>query len=124
MKDNCILINTARGPLVDPSALFNALKNNIIFAAGIDVTEQEPISSEDPLLNLDNLIITPHTAASSSLAREFTTKKQAENVIRILKSKAPHGLANPEVIKNIHLMKEKGNNRWDGLNLFDTSLNV
>ena len=124
MKDNCILINTARGPLVDPSALFNALKNNIIFAAGIDVTEQEPISSEDPLLNLHNFIITPHTAASSSLAREFTTKKQAENVIRILKSKAPHGLANPEVIKNIHLMKEKGNNRWDGLNLFDTSLNV
>ena len=55
MKSNCILINCARGPLVDPSALFNALKNNIIPAAGIDVTEKEPISSEDPLVYQSHL---------------------------------------------------------------------
>ena len=124
MKSNCILINCARGPLVDPSALFNALKNNIIPAAGIDVTEKEPISSEDPLLSLDNLIITPHTAGSSAVSREVGTRKQAENVIRILKGEAPHGLANPEVIKTIALMKTKANNRWSNVDLFDTSLKV
>ncbi len=124
MKSNCILINCARGPLVDPSALFNALKNNIIPAAGIDVTEKEPISSEDPLLSLDNLIITPHTAGSSSVSREVGTRKQAENVIKILKGEAPHGLANPEVIKTIALMKTKANNRWSNVDLFDTSLKV
>ena len=124
MKSNCILINCARGPLVDPSALFNALKNNIIPAAGIDVTEKEPISSEDPLLGLENLIITPHTAGSSIVSREVGTRKQAENVIKILKGEAPHGLANPEVIKTIALMKTKANNRWSNVDLFDTSLKV
>lgn len=124
MKDTCILINCARGPLVDPSALFNALKNNVISAAGIDVTEKEPIASEDPLLTLDNLIITPHTAGSSPVSRSEGTRKQAENVIRILKSESPHGLANPEVIKTIAIMKTKENNRWSGIDSFDTSLNV
>jgi len=124
MKDSCILINCARGPLIDPSALFNALKNNIISSAGIDVTEKEPISSEDPLLTLDNLIITPHTAGSSPVSRSEGTRKQAENVIRILKGKSPHGLANPEVIKTIALLKEQDNNRWSGVDSFDTSLNV
>ena len=124
MKDTCILINCARGPLVDPSALFNALKNNVISAAGIDVTEKEPIASEDPLLTLDNLIITPHTAGSSPVSRSEGTRKQAENVIRILKGESPHGLANPEVIKTIAIMKTKENNRWSGIDSFDTSLNV
>ena len=124
MKDSCILINCARGPLVDPTALFNALKNNIISSAGIDVTEKEPISSEDPLLTLDNLIITPHTAGSSPVSRAEGTRKQAENVMRILSGKSPHGLANPEVIKTIALMKADNNARWDGFNSFDTSLNV
>ena len=90
--------------------VFNALKNNIIPGAGIDVTEKEPISSEDPLLSLDNLIITPHTAGSSSVSREVGTRKQAENVIKILKGEAPHGLANPEVIKTIALMKTRSEN--------------
>ena len=104
--------------------MFNALKNNIIPGAGIDVTEKEPISSEDPLLSLDNLIITPHTAGSSNVSREIGTRKQAENVIKILKGEAPHGLVNPEVIKTIALMKTKENNRWSNMDLFDTSLNV
>ena len=75
MKSNCILINCARGPLVDPSALFNALKNNIP-AAGIDVTEKEPISTEDPLLGLENLIITPHTAGSSIVSRKLVQESK------------------------------------------------
>ena len=75
-------------------------------------------------MTLDNLIITPHTAGSSIVSREVGTRKQAENVIRILKGEAPHGLANPEVIKTIALMKTKENNRWSNVDLFDTSLKV
>ena len=70
----------------------------------------------------DRILKADFNILSSKLIK--MTRKQAENVIRILKGKAPHGLANPEVIKNIFLMKEKGNNRWNGVNLFDTSLNI
>ena len=58
------------------------------------------------------------------VSREVGTRKQAENVIKILKGEAPHGLANPEVIKTIALMKTKANNRWSNVDLFDTSLKV
>ena len=118
MKDSAILINCARGPLVDPKALYTALKDGYISSAAIDVTEVEPINSEDPLLTLDNLIITPHTAGSSSVSRFEGSKRQAENVIRILTGGTPHGLANPEVIKTITINREKGDKRWEGFKEF------
>ena len=62
MKSNAILINTSRGSVVDEQALIEALNQKIIFGAGLDVTEVEPIEMDNPLLHLENVILTPHFA--------------------------------------------------------------
>jgi glycerate dehydrogenase len=82
MKDNAILINTARGGLVDEVALLQALKNKQIAAAALDVIEQEPPSADNALLNYqeDNLIITPHIAWASRESRQRLVDEIAENI--------------------------------------------
>jgi len=69
MKPSGMLINTARGGVVDPAALYTALKEGQIACAALDVTEPEPIPPDDPLLTLDNLIIAPHIASASQATR-------------------------------------------------------
>jgi len=122
MKPSAILINCARGPIVDPDALHIALTTGEIAGAALDVTEQEPISAEDPLLGLDNLIITPHIAAGSPVTAVEGGKRQAENVLMALTGTAPHGLANPEVIKTIAVMRATNPGRWEGIPDFSTAL--
>jgi glyoxylate reductase len=61
MQPTAVLINTSRGPVVDSKALYTALKEKWIYAAALDVTSPEPIPADDPLLTLDNVVITPHT---------------------------------------------------------------
>lgn len=122
MQADAILINCARGPLVDPEALHTALTTGQIRAAALDVTEQEPIDPEDPLLALDNLIITPHVAAGSPVTFFEGGHRQAENVARVLTGQAPHGLANPEVIKTIAVMRATDPGRWEGTPDFSTAL--
>ena len=122
MKPSAILINCARGPLIDPVALFAALRDGEIAAAGIDVTEVEPIDPEDPLLTLDNIIVTPHVAGTSPTSRAEGGRKQAENVLRILTGRPPHGLANPEVIKTIAVIRSTDHGRWKGIPDFSTEL--
>jgi hypothetical protein len=65
MKPNAILINTARGPVVDTLALYEALKAQQIFAAGLNVTDPEPLPAEHPLYTLDNALVVPHIASAS-----------------------------------------------------------
>jgi D-3-phosphoglycerate dehydrogenase len=124
MKPSAILINCARGPLVDPEALHVALTSGEITAAALDVTEQEPIDAEDPLLGLDNLIITPHIAAGSPVTAVEGGRRQAENVLMVLTGEAPHGLANPEVIKAIAVMRATDPGRWEGVPDFSTALQL
>ena len=81
MKLNCILVNTARGELVDPQALYQALHSHQIFAAAIDVTEPEPLPLDSPLLALDNLIITPHIASASIRTRNDMAVLAARNLL-------------------------------------------
>ncbi len=122
MKPSAILINCARGPLVDPEALYVALTTGQIAAAALDVVETEPIDAEDPLLTLDNLIMTPHVAGGSPVAYGESSRKQAENVLRVLAGEPPHGLANPEVIKTIAVMRATDPGRWTGVPDFSTAL--
>lgn len=70
MKSNAILINTARGPIVDEIALVAALENNIIKGAGLDVFEEEPLPLDSPLMKMDNVLIAPHNTNSSRFAWE------------------------------------------------------
>ena len=97
MKPNAILINTARGGVVDPTALYAALKNHRIQAAALDVTEPEPLPLDSPLLELDNLIICPHIASASNDTRARMSIMAAENLIAGLKGERLPNCVNPEV---------------------------
>ena len=100
MKPTAVLVNTSRGPVVDQKALCEALKSRRIFAAAIDVTEVEPISPDDPLLTLDNIVITPHIASASFTTRTRMAIMAAENLIAGLGGQTPPHCVNPEVIKD------------------------
>ena len=95
-----------------------------IGAAALDVTEIEPIDPDDPLLALPNVIVTPHIAGFSPTFLEDCPQRQAENVIRVLRGQAPHGLTNPEVIKTIAVMRSTHPGRWEGVPDFSTALAV
>ncbi|HLF73140.1 MAG TPA: D-glycerate dehydrogenase [Anaerolineales bacterium] len=97
MKPNAVLINTARGPVVDLDALYEALKEHRIFGAGLDVTEPEPLPPGSPLLSLDNIIITPHIASASQTAREKMSWMAAKNLIAGLKGEQLPNCVNPQV---------------------------
>jgi glyoxylate reductase len=97
MKPTAILINTSRGPIVDPQALYEALKSGQIAACGLDVTEPEPIPRDDPLLTLDNCVIVPHIASASIATRTKMAAMAAENLIAGLKGEMPPHPVNPEV---------------------------
>ena len=120
MKPTAILINCSRGQIVDQVALHAALRDGQIAFAGLDVTEIEPIDPEDPILGLSNVYITPHLAGYSPTFLEECGIKQAENVSRALTGLPPHGLANPEVIKTIAVMRSQGGGRWQGIPDFET----
>ena len=86
MKSDAILINTARGGLVDSAALVSALSNGRIAAAAVDVLPQEPPVAGDPLLDYDgpNLLITPHVAWGSNEARQAAVDQLTTTVVAFL----------------------------------------
>jgi glyoxylate reductase len=97
MKRSAVLINTARGPVVDADALCRALTSGKIAAAALDVTDPEPISMDSPLIHLDNLIIAPHIASSSVATRNKMATMAAANLIAGIKGERLPYCANPEV---------------------------
>lgn len=97
MKSTAVLINTARGGVVDPDALYHALSEGRIASAALDVTDPEPISPDNPLLELDNLIITPHIGSASVATRNKMARMAAENLIAGLKGEKLPNCVNPEV---------------------------
>ncbi len=97
MKPTAILINTARGGLVDPAALTEALQQGRIAAAGLDVFEPEPIPANHPLLSLDNVVIAPHIASASKQTRLRMAMMAAENLIAGLSGERLPDCANPAI---------------------------
>jgi len=93
MKPSAFFINNSRGPIVDEEALINALKENKIAGAGIDVFTQEPPAKDNPLFKLDNVVVTPHSAANTKSAM-VGMAMVAEDIIRILEGKEPKYPAN------------------------------
>ncbi len=97
MKKNAILVNTARGPIVDPDALCNALKKGQIRGAALDVTEPEPIPMDSPLLSLPNCLIVPHIASASVATRGMMAEMAARNLLAGLRGERLPNCVNPEV---------------------------
>ncbi|SHE29449.1 D-2-hydroxyacid dehydrogenase [Alkalibacter saccharofermentans] len=87
MKETSFLINTARGPLVDEKALYQALKDKKIAGAGLDVLSKEPPREDSPLFSLDNVLITPHIAWAAKESRERLMKIAYENLKSFLEGK-------------------------------------
>lgn len=104
MKPTAYLINTARGGIVDEQALYLALSQGHIAGAGLDVLDPEPPQPDNPLLKLDNVVITAHAAHYSDQSVIELRRRPVEEVIRVLKGEWPLGLVNPEV-KEIYLSK-------------------
>jgi glyoxylate reductase len=96
MKPTAVFVNTSRGPLVDQRALYQALESGGIYAAGIDVTEEEPIPSDDPLLTLENVIIAPHIGSASVAARTKMATRAAQNLLAGLRGETPPHCVNPQ----------------------------
>jgi D-3-phosphoglycerate dehydrogenase len=93
MKKSAYFINTSRGPIVDKEALIDTLKENRIAGAGIDVFAEEPSSKDSPLFKLDNIIVTPHSAANTKNAM-IGMAMVVDDVIRVLEGKKPMYPAN------------------------------
>jgi len=97
MKSSAFVINTARGPLVDQAALVEALTNGTIAGAGLDVYETEPLPPGDPLLSLDSVVLTPHSAAFSDTSMKEIRRRAGEAAADVLMGYWPRGLVNPSV---------------------------
>jgi phosphoglycerate dehydrogenase-like enzyme len=89
LKPTAVVVNVARGPLIDEEALVEALREGRIRGAGLDVFAQEPIGLDNPLLTLDNVVATPHIAGGSRATSRQRGAAVAENVIRVLDGRAP-----------------------------------
>ncbi len=81
MKATAVLVNTSRGPVVDQAALAVALRDGVIWAAGLDVTDPEPITMDDPLVGLDNCLVVPHIASATGATRGKMAAMAAANLI-------------------------------------------
>lgn len=98
MKPTAVLINAARGPLVDEKALVAALREKVIWGAGLDVFEDEPKLAPG-LAELDNVVVVPHIASATAQTRLAMGKIAADNVIRVLNGEAPLNCINPQVLQ-------------------------
>ena len=98
MKQDAFLINAARGPLIDETALYDALKEGSIAGAGLDVMADNSPPQDHPLLALDNIIITPHVAFFSQEATLELEQRAAAEVVSVMQGRMPDNLVNPAVL--------------------------
>ena len=97
MKPTALLVNTARGGVLDTAALCRALQEGWIGGAALDVLEQEPIAPDSPLLSLPNVILAPHAAWYSQESIVDLKRKTAEAVLAVLRGQRPYSVVNPQV---------------------------
>lgn len=98
MKPEAILVNAARGPVIDTDALVAALRNGEIAGAALDVTEPEPLPADHPLAHLPNAIVVPHMASASVAARDRMAELAARNLLAVLHGQRPPQIVNPDVL--------------------------
>lgn len=100
MKPTAYLINTSRGPVVDEAALVKALKDGTIAGAALDVFEQEPPAADDPLFQMDQVILSPHNAALTKEALLAMAMDSAQGIVDYLEGRTPQYLCNPQILQS------------------------
>ena len=103
MKPSSIIINTARGPIIDEQALIDALQTGAIAGAGLDVSAQAPPSTENPLLSMDNVLGSPPVASAPTRMRPETRRRVGREVALVLRNKWPMSCVNPTVLPKVPL---------------------
>ncbi|MCZ6657358.1 MAG: C-terminal binding protein [Gammaproteobacteria bacterium] len=103
MKPTAVIINTARGSIINEVDLIDALESERIAAAGLDVLETEPVDLENPLLTMDNVIVTPHVASATTRMRPETRRRVGREVALVLQSRWPLSCVNPTVLPKVPL---------------------
>lgn len=98
MKKGVMIVNTSRGAVIDEKALLRAVESGIVGGVALDVLEKEPISTDSPLMKLDNIILTPHFAWYSDDSIQLLQHSVAEEALRVLNGQFPKHLVNPEVL--------------------------
>ncbi|MBS3788336.1 hydroxyacid dehydrogenase [Candidatus Bipolaricaulota bacterium] len=99
MKDDAYLINVARGPIIDEKALIEALDQGELAGAALDVYEEEPPADDNPLFEMDNVVVTPHTAWLTKETRIKMAVDSAQGIIDVLNGDQPEYIVNPEVFE-------------------------
>jgi glyoxylate reductase len=99
MKPEAVLVNAARGPVVDTDALTEALRNGTIWSAALDVTDPEPLPADHPLISLTNCIVVPHIASATVATRNKMATLAVQNALSVLQGKNPPHCVNPEVLQ-------------------------
>ncbi len=105
MKPEALFINNGRGPTVDEGALIKALQEGWIAAAGLDVLEQEPPDPENPLLHMDNVVLTPHVASASARMGPETRRRVGQEISLVLSGRWPRTCVNPSVLEKTDLRR-------------------
>ncbi len=98
MRQDAILINTARGGVVDTDALVKALESGRIFGAGLDVLEEEPLVVDHPLTRLKRVILTPHAGVYTEESYAELKARTAQNAVDVVAGRRPRNILNPEVL--------------------------
>jgi D-3-phosphoglycerate dehydrogenase len=103
MKSTAVVVNTARGPIIDEAALIDALREGEIAGAGLDVLEQEPPEPDNPLLSMENVVVTPHVASATTRMRPETRRRVGREVALVLRGRWPMSCVNPTVLPRVEL---------------------
>ena len=99
MKREAVVVNAARGPVIDTDALVAALRDGEIMGAALDVTDPEPLPADHPLVSLPNCIVVPHIASATVATRDNMATLAARNVLAVLRGERPEAIVNPEVLE-------------------------
>ena len=110
MKPDAVLINTARGPIIDEAALIDALRNNEIGGAALDVFEREPLSPDSPLMSLDNVILSSHSIAWTDEFFRDVGRIDCEGALAIYRGEAPGHVVNSAVLRRPGFLEKLS--RW------------
>jgi len=103
MMPHAVIVNTARGPIICEADLISALRSGQIAAAGLDVLEQEPPAPDNPLLTMDNVVLTPHVASATTRMRPETRRRVGREVALVLRGRWPMSCVNPTVMPRVPL---------------------